>query len=109
ALAAAEAAIENDPALTAAEKADQKAKAEADAAAADKAIDAAKTADDIEAACKAGEDKLKTYPTAPTQSLDDRRTAAHNRIKDALAAAEAAIENDPALTAAEKADQKAKA
>ncbi|MBC6362120.1 DUF1542 domain-containing protein, partial [Lactobacillus apis] len=53
ALAAAEAAIESDPALTAAEKADQKAKAQADAAAADKAIDAAKTADDIEAACKA--------------------------------------------------------
>ncbi|MBC6362085.1 DUF1542 domain-containing protein, partial [Lactobacillus apis] len=109
ALVAAEAAIEKEPALTAAEKADQKAKAQADAAAADKAIDAATTADDIETACKAGEDKLNTYPTTPTQSLDERRTAAHNRIKDALVAAEAAIENDPALTAAEKADQKAKA
>ncbi len=99
-------AIDDDPTLSAAEKAQQKANVASELKKASDNVNAATDADGVNAAKDAGLADIAAQHVAGT-SLDDQKKAAKDAIDAEAAKIKAAIEADVTLSTEEKAQQKA--
>ncbi|RMC47890.1 DUF1542 domain-containing protein, partial [Lactobacillus sp. ESL0263] len=99
--------IDADPTLTSAEKAEQKAKVDADAQTAKDNIDDATDAQGVKDAQRAGIKAIDKDHVSGT-SLDDQKQAAKAKIDKEAKDTKSLINSDPTLTDAEKTAQKAK-
>ncbi|BAN75610.1 cell surface protein [Lacticaseibacillus casei DSM 20011 = JCM 1134 = ATCC 393] len=100
-------AIQDDPTLTTAEKQQQSENVDKAFLDGQKAIDQAQDADSVNTAFATGKANIDAQHQ-PGKSLADQRLTATTEIDKETAKVKQQIDNDPLLTDAEKADQKAK-
>ena len=96
--------IQDDPTLTTAEKTQQSANVDKALTDGKAAIDAAKTADDINKAFETGKTNIDNAHQ-PGKLIDDQKTAQKKSLDEEAAKVKQDIQNDPTLTTTEKQQQ----